>query len=101
MVVNVSSAILTNVLKTHGDPMMCMPFPLSTIYYGYFIIVFGSGGALAKVKEGAKRRIEVKRESLLTSTSWGLIPSQCSRMYVPVLYYDKVALIPNGHLCHI
>ena len=31
----------------------------------------------------------------------GVIPSRRSRIYVPVPHYDKVALIPIGHLCCI
>ena len=42
------------------------------------MIVWG-WGALAKAKGGAKRRVQVKRESLSTSTSGGLIPSWHSR----------------------
>ena len=44
------------------------------------MIVWGRG-ALAKAKGGAKRKVQVKRESLPTSTSGGIIPSQHSRTY--------------------
>ena len=42
------------------------------------MIVWG-WGALAKAKGGAKRRVQVKRETLPTDTSGGVIPSQRSR----------------------
>ena len=42
------------------------------------MIVWGRG-TLAKVKEGAKRKVSVKRESLLTGMSGGVIPSWHSR----------------------
>ena len=48
------------------------------------MIVWG-WGALAKAKGGAKRRVQVKRESLLTNMSTGLIPSRhshtCTYLY--------------------
>ena len=44
-----------------------------------FLMFVWGRGALAKVKGGAERRIKVKRESLLTGTSGGVIPSQHSR----------------------
>ena len=58
-------------------------------------------GALAKAKGGAKRRIKVKRESLLTGTSGGVIPVGIAVCVRTCTDYDKVALILNGPLCHI
>ena len=43
------------------------------------ILMFGDGGALAKAKEGQREKISVKRESLPTDTSGGVIPSGPSR----------------------
>ena len=46
---------------------------------------FWGRGALAKVKGGAKRKIKVKREFLLTGMSGVVIPSRHSRtFFVPV-----------------
>ena len=48
------------------------------------MIVWGRG-ALAKAKGGAKRKTKVKRESLSTDTSGGVIPSRhsctCTYLY--------------------
>ena len=51
---------------------------LTTKYHDVLIIVWG-WGALAKAKEGQREEFKVKRESLPTSTSGGIIPSQHSR----------------------
>ena len=98
MKVSVSSAILANVFKIHSSPTTCVPFPLSANYYSYFINLFLG----TKVKGGAKRNFKVKRESLPTGTFWDHNTQSRSHTYIRTCTdYDKVALIPNGHLCHI
>ena len=52
---------------------------LTTKYHDVLIIVWG-WGTLAKAKEGQREEFKVKRESLPTDTSGGVIPSRHSRM---------------------
>ena len=67
-----------------------------------FLMFVWGRGALAKAKGGAKRRIKVKRESLPTGMSGVAIPSRHNRTFLRTCTdYDKVALIPNGHLCRM
>ena len=48
-----------NILWICAGPMMCMPFPLSSMYYDYCIIfVFGDGGALAKVNDWQREKLK-------------------------------------------
>ena len=47
-----------------------------------FLMFVWGWGTLAKVKGGAKRKVQVKRESLPTGTSGVVIPSRHSRMYM-------------------
>ena len=69
-----------------------------------FYYLFWGWGALAKAKEGQKRRSLSKKRVPKIQVPGVIIPSQHSHMYlyvfVPVQNYDMVALIPNGHLCH-
>ena len=50
-----------------------------------FLMIVWGRGALAKAKGGGERRMKVKRESLPTSTSGGVIPSwhshTCTYLY--------------------
>ena len=68
-----------------------------------FLMFVWGRGALAKAKGGAKRKIKGKRESLPTGTSGVVIlVSITVRVHLRTCTdYDKVALIPNGHLCCI
>ena len=59
MGVAISSGISAIVLEIRGGLTTCMPFFLITKCYGYFLFVlFGGGGALAKVKEGQKEDLK-------------------------------------------
>ena len=50
-----------------------------------FLMFVWGRGTLAKAKGGAKRKVQVKRESLATGMSWGVIPSRhshtCTYLY--------------------
>ena len=55
---HVSPEILANIHQIRGGPMTCMPFSLTSKYYGYFIIFVRGRGALAKAKEGQRESLK-------------------------------------------
>ena len=73
---------------------------LLSAVFPLFIEICGAG-CLSQGKGGAKREeIQVKREFCPTGT-WGR-NSQLAEPYIayPFNKYNKLALVPNGHLCH-
>ena len=68
-----------NVLKICGTLMTCMPFPLSTECYSYFIVVvffvffWGGVRCLSQGEGGAKRRNQSKKR-VPTGMFWGHNP---------------------------
>ena len=69
----------------------------------FFKLFVWGRGALAKAeKEGQREKFKVKRESLPTGYVWGYYSPVGIAVHVHTCTdYDKVALIPNGHLCRI
>ena len=63
---------------------------------------FWGRGTLAKAKGGAKRRVLRKKRVPTDKYVWGCNPQSALAVHVRTCTdYDKVALIPNGHLCRI